>query len=157
MKLSPMLSEAVESLCARFDEGGYSPTPVIDLGVLVAHADGEIDDSEFETLCQVFDRAFGAHMPTELVRHLVDASIEVLRSAGAEPRTRLIAEILEDCGAVEEGMVVALAVAFASQGVSDPERAVIDRIARIAGLESSRVTALVDRVRKSVETQPPPP
>jgi len=157
MKLSPMLADAVETLCDRFDEGGYSPTPVIDLGVLVANADGEIDESEFETLCQIFDRAFGARLPTELVRHIVDAGIEVLRSAGPDPRTRLVAEILEDCGAVEEGLIVALAVAYASHGVSDTERAVIDKIARITELAPSRVDALVERVRQSIESIVPPP
>ena len=43
-----------------------------------------------------------------------------------------IAEILVDCDAVEPGIVVALAIAYASEGFSQAERVVVERIADAA-------------------------
>ena len=54
-----VIAPAIEELCAAFDRGGYNPTPVIDIGVLVANADGEVDEQEHELLSDVFQECFG--------------------------------------------------------------------------------------------------
>jgi tellurite resistance protein len=59
---------------------------------------------------------------------------------------RVIAEILMDCDAVEEGITVALAVAYASGGLSDAERTLIASLARAAGLPEQRLDALTRAV-----------
>lgn len=138
---------AIEQLCAAFDRGGYNPTPVIEIGALVASADGKVDVEERAMLLDVFQVLLGTTLTPVLVDHLVTASVEVIEAAGAEARARLVAAILRDCDAVEHGLVVALAVAFASEGLSPAERVVIDRIARAAEFPPARLAQLVEKVR----------
>ena len=49
----------LDELCEAFDRGGYNPTPIIDLGVLVANADGKVDDRERGMLSDVFTTLLG--------------------------------------------------------------------------------------------------
>jgi tellurite resistance protein len=142
----PVVQEAVASLCTLFDAGGYSLTPIIDLGALVANADGSVDASELEMLRYLFQTLLGSQMSKEMVEHLVRSSLQVILEAGVEARAALIAEILLDCDAVEEGLTVALAVAYASEGLAASERAIIELIGRAAELPSRRVAELIETV-----------
>jgi tellurite resistance protein len=146
---------AVEQLCAAFDRGGYNPTPIIDLGVLVAGADGTVDVKERDILLDIFQTLLGTKLSAEVVDHLITASLEVIKAAGTEARERLVAAILHDCDAVEPGILVALAVAFASQGLSSDENAVITRIASAAGLKDDRLAKLVAEVKAHVDDDDP--
>jgi tellurite resistance protein len=150
-----IIAPAIEELCAAFERGGYNPTPVIDLGVLVANADGSIDDQERTLLVDVFQTLLETKLTPEVVDALISASAEVIEQAGAEPRARLVAAILRDCAAAEAGLRVALAIAFASAGLSRSERAVIDRIAVAAGVAPERVEELVEEVRKHTDAGGP--
>ncbi|MBX3199192.1 MAG: TerB family tellurite resistance protein [Labilithrix sp.] len=142
-----IVAAAIDQLCAAFERGGYNPTPIIDLGVLVVIADGVVDDKEREVLLDLFQTLLDTKLSPEVVDHLVTASVQVVEAAGAESRARLISEILLDCDAVEPGVLVALAVAYASEGLSKEERVVIERIADHAGLPRARLEQLVARVR----------
>src|SRR5690242_15120375 len=99
MNRNPIVHEAVQSLCGRFEQGGYNPTVVIDIGVLIANADGVVDANEIEALADIFSALLSTQLSNELVDHLVQASLTVIREAGVESRVRLIAEILHDCNA----------------------------------------------------------
>jgi tellurite resistance protein len=145
---------AIERLCVAFDKHGYNPTPIIDLGVLVAGADGTVDTKEREMLLDVFQTLLDTKISAEVVDALVAASLEVIKAAGTEARERLVAAILQDCDAVEPGILVALAVAFASEGLSKDENAVITRIATAAGLEDERFALLVEEVKKHADGDP---
>ena len=147
MSMQTVVRPAIDELCAAFESGGYNPTPIIDLGVLVAAADGSVDEGERAMLSDVFQTLLGTSLSGEVVDHLVTASREVIEAAGAGPRARLVAAILLDCGAVEPGIIVALAVAFASEGYSGAERAVIEGIADAAKLPRARLEELVTKVR----------
>ena len=142
-----LVESAIEELCTAFAKHGYNPTPIVDLGVLVASADGTVDKREREMLADVFQALLETTIPNEVVDHLVTASLEVIEAAGAESRARLVGEILNDCGAAEPGLLVALAIAFASEGLTPAERTVIDRIARAARVPSDALEPLVERVR----------
>lgn len=141
-----IVAGAIDQLCIAFDRGGYNPTPIIDLGVLVVNADGVVDQRERDVLLDVFQTLLGAKLTPEVVGHLVTASLQVIQAAGAESRARLVAEILLDCDAVEPGLLVALAVAYASEGFSKEERAVIERIADFARVPRPRLEELIRRV-----------
>ena len=142
-----MIQKAVEELCARFDANDYNPTPIIDLGALVANADGVVNAEEIDALCDVLEPMLGAQLNAELTGYLVEASLKVIRAAGVEARIRLLAEILMDCDAVEEGIVVALALAFASEGLSPEEQSVIASLARAADLPRPRLDELTGQVK----------
>lgn len=146
MTMRDIVAGAIDQLCSAFERGGYFPTPIIDLGVLVVYADGVIDKKEREVLLDVFSTLLDTKLSPEVVDHLVTASVQVIEAAGAESRARLIAEILLDCDAVEPGILVALAVAYASEGLSKEERVVIERIADFAKLPRAKLEELIRRV-----------
>lgn len=148
MSLLGIVGPAIDRLCEEFARGGFNPTPIIDLGVLVASADGEVDQRERRMLSDVFSTLLQTTLPPEVVDALLDASLDVIRQAGAEARARLVGTILKDCHAGEPGVVVALAVAFASEGLSTAERAVVERIANAAGVDRAALAQLEERVRK---------
>ena len=143
-----IIAPAIEELCSAFEQGGYYPTPVIDIGVLVANADGTIDDQERTLLSEIFQTLLETKLPPEVVDALISSSAEVIRVAGAEARARLVGAILHDCDAAEPGLRVALAIAFASEGLSGAERSVIDRIAEAAEIPKARVAELEVELRK---------
>ena len=146
----PVIRDAVESLCSRFEEGGYALTPIIDLGTLVVNADGAVDDGELEMLRYLYHALLGSQFSPDTLQHLVRSSSQVVSEAGIEARARLIAEILLDCDAVEEGLTVALGVAFASDGLADSERALIASIASAAAVSAGDLDVLIERVRSTV-------
>ena len=148
---TPYVRDAITRLLDHFERGDYNPTPIIDLGVLVANADGVVDAREIETLRDILEPLLGAQLNAELVGYLVEASLSVIRSAGVEPRMRVIAEILMDCDAVEEGVIVALAVAYASEGLSGAERTLVTQLAKASELPDDRLAALIERVRIEME------
>ena len=150
-----IIAPAIEELCGAFERGGYNPTPIVDLGVLVANADGSVGRAERELLSEVFQTLLETTLTPEVVDALIDASVEVIQVAGAEPRARLVAAILRDCDAAEAGLRVALAIAFASEGLSDGERAVIDFVADAAEVPADRVAELVEEVRKYTDAGGP--
>ena len=154
MSLLDIVGPAIEKLCTAFDRGGYNPTPIIDLGVLVANADGTVDDRERGMLFDIFTTLLGTTLNSEVVDALVTASVEIIQQAGAEPRARLVGTILHDCDAGEDGLVVALAVAFASEGLSAAEQKVVDRIADAAGVSRVRLGELTKQVRKFSDGDP---
>ncbi|HVY47251.1 MAG TPA: tellurite resistance TerB family protein [Minicystis sp.] len=153
MKPPPLIQDAVAKLCTRFEAGGYALTPVIDIGALVANADGTVDDKELEMLHYLFEALLGSTLDRGMLEHLVRGSLQVILEAGLEPRARFLAEILMDCHAVEEGLLVALGVAFASEGLSEPERSVIDQIAKHARVPASRIDRLGDKVKAAFGAQ----
>ena len=149
-----IIAKAVDELCTAFQRHGYNPTPIIDIGVLVASADGKVDEREREMLLDIFQTLLDTSLTPEVVDHLVTASLEVIEAAGAESRARLVAEILKDCDAVEPGVRVALALSFASQGMTRAERTVVERIAKCAGVTPARLAELTAEVEKHVDGDP---
>lgn len=154
MSLLDTVSPAIDELCDAFDKFGYNPTPIIDLGVLVAYADGKIDEKERAMLSDVFGTLLGTTLNGEVVDALVTASVEVIKQAGAEERARLVGTILRDCDAGEPGLVVALALAFASEGLSKNEQLVVDRIAEASGVSKEKLGALTKKVRTISDRDP---
>ncbi len=149
-----VIATAIDDLCGAFERCGYNPTPIIDIGVLVANADGSVDMREREMLLEVFQALLNTTLTPEVVDHLITASLEVIEAAGAEARARLVAAILQDCDAVEPGVRVALAIAFASQGLNKAERTVIGRIAAAGGMTTSRLAELTAEIRLHADPDP---
>jgi tellurite resistance protein len=154
MTMLDIVSTAIDQLAAAFDRHGYNPTPIIDLGVLIVSADGRVDDKEKEVLLDLFQTLLDTKLSPELVENLVSACLQVIDQAGAAARARLVAEILVDCDAVEPGILVALAVAYASEGLSKEERTVIERIADAARLPRERLEQLIARVAAKASGDP---
>lgn len=152
--LRAIVQNAIEQLCTAFDRGGYNPTPILDLGVLVANADGAVDPDERAVLLDIFQALLETNLSAGQVDHLVSASLEVIQLAGVDARIRLVGAILDDCHAAEQGIQVALAVAYASEGLSPAERDVIDRVADAASLPRERVAKLAAEFARLAEEGP---
>jgi len=150
MQPHPIIEKAVSDLASRFDAGGYALSPIVDLGALVANADGTVDDREAEMLQYLFSALLGTKYTADMIGHLVQASLRVILEAGLEPRARHLAEILLDCDAVEQGLTVALCVACASDGISEAERSVVRTIAHAAHWSDKELDALTARVESAL-------
>jgi tellurite resistance protein len=147
-KPPPALIHDVVDVCIkRFDQGEYNPTPLIDLGAMVANADGKVEPEELAGLCGILEPMLGADLDDELVGFLVNASAKTIAAYGIAPRMRVTAQILEDCDLVEQGITVALAVAFAGKGLGAPERAVIEQLADTCELPRADLETLIEKVR----------
>ncbi len=154
MTMRKIIANAVDELCSAFERHGYNPTPVIDIGVLIASADGKVDKDEREMLLDVFQTLLDTTLTAEVVDNLITASLEVIEAAGVEPRARLVGSILKDCDAVEAGVRVALALAHASHGLTKDERIAVERIATAGGLSAQRIAELTEEVGKHADADP---
>jgi tellurite resistance protein len=145
------ISNALEVLCASSERASQGRSCVVDLLTLVATADGEIDTEEMEVLTRALGVLIGGDPLPEVVQLLIGSSVDAIRNEGRESRILKVATGLRECRAEEEGVHVAIAIAYASYGFSPAERAVVGAIAHAAGLPPSRVTALIREVRREVD------
>jgi tellurite resistance protein len=135
-------AQITDALLLKLATHGYYPTPIIDLGVLVARADGTIDENERLLLKELFRSALDERLPNNVVEHLVNASQEVTRHAGSGPRLRLLADILVDCECEEEGLLVGYAIARVDGGMHEKEAETLADLARFAGVTDARRDAI---------------
>lgn len=147
MHANTLLQPAVEALCNRFPSNEAGVAAAIDLAVLVAAADGQIDRDEMAALSTSLAVATKTQLSPIFVKHLVQASRQQIDAAGASTRAKLIGESIAAQGCVDEGLRLALVIALASDGFSDVERAQIDIIAQAAGAAPDRVDTLCREIQ----------
>jgi tellurite resistance protein len=139
---APGFEPLVEMLLTKLAQRGYYPTPIIDLGVVIASADGTVDDAEMIFLEELFSAAFGEQIPSRVVRHLVVAGQEVTEQAGVSSRIRLLAEIFADADAVEDALRIGFALAYANNEVHEKEIELVRELATVAGFPREAVDKL---------------
>jgi hypothetical protein len=138
----------VESLLMKLAHHGYYALPIIDLGVIVASADGSVDDDEMEFLDELFTAALGEQLPIRVVKHLVQASQEVIQVAGLNPRLKLLAEIFEDADAMEDALRVAFAVAHVHVDAHKAEVEIVHALAACGHILPARTAILAKEAQK---------
>ncbi len=146
MKIPSLVEDALARLGRKFEDADYNPTPLIDLGAIVANADGKIESAEKEALAQMLEPLLHAHLDTELVGFLVDASLKVLARTGTSRRIEVLAAILHDCDAVDEALIVAVAMATHERSLGEAERKVIGELAVACEVEPPHLEEIVARV-----------
>jgi tellurite resistance protein len=149
MKPSPLLQPAVQALCDHFPSSAAGVATAIDLAVLVAAADGQIDPAEMAALTVSLETTTQAHLAPAIVRHLVHESRNQIETVGAQARAKAIGETIAARGCVEQGLRVALLIALASDGLSSVERQQIDIVAKAAGASPDRVDAIRREIQAS--------
>ena len=97
------------------------PELVVEIAVLLAQADGEIDTAESAALTETLQAAFGAALSEVVLRALIEEVVEAVAAEGAEARARALAVQLAEAGAVEPGVELARAIAESSGGVGEEE------------------------------------
>src|SRR5690242_15758973 len=112
MKPSPSIRPLVAALRARFDASDEGLNAVVDLAVLVALADGTIDDAEMAALAESIGTLVGGMLDPRMTRHVVRESRAKIEAAGAEARAQAIGESLAVHAAAEEGLRLGLSIAW---------------------------------------------
>jgi tellurite resistance protein len=137
------LQPLTDALLARFGEDDAGLTAAVDLAVLVAMADGHIDDAERAALASSIEGLIGGRVAPHIAKHLVAESRTKSKAVGTAARAREIGKTLAQHGAGEEGLCLAIAIAWVSDGVSPPEKAALDVVAASAGVSAARVEELI--------------
>jgi tellurite resistance protein len=155
VKPDPKLKMLTAAFLARFGADDEGVSTAVDLAVLVAVADGVIDAAERAALAGAIEVVMGATVAPSVVRHLVLESRNQILAAGTEARARAIGGALAARGAIDEGLRMALAIAFASEGLAAMERAHIATMARAAGVTDARLEGLITAARNASEEPAP--
>jgi hypothetical protein len=145
----PPIAEAVKRLRDRMREANGLKC-IVELAVLVALADNEIDEVELVALHETVGIVVG-DVQTGLARHLINTCVASIRERGLEACAESVRDALAASEALEDGLIVAYAVAFASDGLSIPERGAIQALWEGTSIPYERVSQLRDMVRAAVD------
>lgn len=143
VKSTNELQPLTDALLARFGEDDAGLVAAVDLAVLVAMADEHIDEAEMAALGSSIEGLIGGHVAGHIAKHLVAESRRKSKAVGTAARAGEIGSTLAQHGAGEDGLRLAIAIAWVSDGVSPPEKAAIDVVAASAGVSPERVDALM--------------
>ena len=157
MEPSEMIQPFLDALSARLKSDDSGLTAAVDLAVLVAAADGKIDKMELAALAASVERLVGSQLDPAVVRHLIRESRAQIEAAGADARAKSIGEFLAKYGAVDEGLRLAIAIGYVSDGLSDVERECIASVAVAAGAPVERIDLLALEIRAARATVPSAP
>jgi hypothetical protein len=150
VKPSSIIRPLVAALRARFDSSDEGLNVIVDLAVLVALADGTIDEAEMAALAESIGTLVGGVLDPRMTRQVIRESRAKINAAGAEVRAGEIGASLAAHGAVDEGLLFALAIGWASDGLSTVERDRTLLVARAAGVTA----AGLDELSRAIEEEP---
>src|SRR5690349_4177449 len=117
MKPSPLIQPTIEALCEHFQSHDEGMSAAVDLAVLVALADGQIDRAEMIAIAASLEVIAGTQLAVSVIRHMVRESREKIEAVGFEARARAIGETLAAHGCIDDGLRLALVIALASEGL----------------------------------------
>lgn len=120
--------------------------PMLEAACVTAIADDEVDDAERDAIRAVVRVMGVALLDDDAVEAIVTSSIDRTRSEGIERRCDELGERLKKLGIAEPGLSVATLVAQVSHGIDQSELAILQRMARAAGVPDEALVALIDRV-----------
>jgi len=161
---SSILTQAAKSYGARpvFDEAtvptGFDPAAAalfeatIEAAFLVANSDGVFDDDERAAFESVVTSACNGQVQTTQLSALLADLCEQLTDDGIEKRTRMVARTITRRDHQLEVLRIAALMAHISGGVSDPERAVLDHLARGFDLERGDVERALSEAETALST-----
>ena len=155
MTPNPKIKPLVDAYLARFGADDEGVQTAVDLTVLVAVADGVIDVAERAALASALEAVMGSSVAPTVVRHLIRESRNQIAAEGIEARARAIGRTFAARGAADEGLRLALAVAFASEGLGEAERERIAAMAKAAGATPARLEALIAAAERAASEEPP--
>lgn len=131
---------------------GFDPATValfeglVECAYLVANADGVFDERERETFERLVHASCGGVVSGRQIAALVDDFQAMLEEDGLDARLNAAASAFKRRSHAEEALRVAVAMAHASSGVSEEERAFIDRLASRCSLTAEDISAAYSEV-----------
>lgn len=123
---------------------------VVESAYLVASADGVFDDAERAAFEHVVLSACNGSVSQAQLRALLADLTDLLAEDGAERRVRMVARTVTKPEQAREVLRVAALIALVSQGVSDVERRVLDRLAVEFRLDPSAVDAAIEDAHRAL-------
>jgi len=121
------LAERIKPLLPAFQKDDLEI--LIDLVVLIAYSDGEVDDAELAALGEAFEAILHSPLSSLVVKTLVGSSVDEIKAAGADSFATQLGKELGQHGKGQDGLRLGFAIARASDGVGTDER---DRLLLIA-------------------------
>lgn len=134
----------------RVAEGGDPSllfNAVVEAGYLVAAADGTVDSAELGTLKRAILTLAGDELSADELDALVDDLVDLRASEGESSRCKAVGALLAAHKAADEGLYLAAAIAYASNGLDRKELEILERIALAAGLSQASLVTLATQVR----------
>jgi tellurite resistance protein len=128
---------------------------LIDLAVLVARADGVIDEAEKAALSAFVAELVGENLSQMVVDHLVSEAIGAIEKKNLLAQCEAIGKTLAKADVVTDGLELAIRIAMASNGLAEAEKDVIYAVAKAAGATPEQTALLIARVGRA-SLRPPP-
>jgi hypothetical protein len=119
------MSNEAQSVAALVEAFPVRPELIVEIAVLMAQADGQIDEAESSALMETLETAFGAALSPMVVRALIEEVVDLVVEEGADARAKALSARLVESGALEQGLALARAIAATSDGIRDEEARLI--------------------------------
>ena len=124
---------------------------IVEAAFLVANADGDFDATERAVFEEIVLRSCDGSVKREQVAALVADLEEMLAEDGLEKRARMVAMTVTRPDQAVEVLRVSALIAFASEGVSEVERDVLQALASHFSLSPAAVDEAVEQARTVIE------
>jgi tellurite resistance protein len=140
--------EAARKLSAE----GRALAGLIDAGMVMACADGELADEEFEVIAQVIDGFFDGHVTRADIETLMQESLDAIEREGVPARLAAAAENLESVELRELGLAAAATVMLSDGALAEGEEdEVYDQLAQALEIPRRRASEILTEVDDSLE------
>jgi tellurite resistance protein len=126
----------------------------LEAAAITAICDDEADDVERQTMKGVAKSLCFIELDDAAIDRIVKGTTDAANADGIEARCDKIGARLLKLGMSDLGVAVAALIAQVSHGVEARELAALQRIARAAGLEDARLSALITRMDAMLTTAP---
>lgn len=123
---------------------------IVESAYLVANADGNFDDTERAAFQQVVFSACGGVISEKQLRALLEDLEDLVAEDGVEKRIGMVAKTITRPEQALEVLRVAALVAQVSEGVSDVERSILDKLAARFSLDSTSVDRALSEVARAL-------
>ena len=123
---------------------------IVEAAYLTATADGVLDDSEREAFAQVVIDACGGAVDETTLHNLLADLGDQLEEDGLDRRVAALGSTVNKLEHQRELLRIAGLLAHVSGGVSDAERAVLNKLAAKFQLAQSEVDAALDAVKSAL-------
>jgi len=124
---------------------------VVESAYLVAAADGTFDDTERGAFEHVVLSACNGKVGEDQLRALLADLADLHAEDGVDKRVKMVARSVSRPDQAREVLRVAALIAHVSEGVSDVERQVLEKMAVAFGLATTAVDDAVSDVRRALD------
>ena len=117
----------------------------VEAGFLAAMGDGEMDDTERNTIIRCVELlSQGAVIEWE-TDHLLDDCADRADKDGKDKRAKAVGAALKELGHAEAGLLFAAVIARVTNGVDKKEAEVLKTVGAAAGISADKIKAIVKR------------